>query len=153
MMKKVSLDELRFGMFVSQLDRPWTDTPFMFQGFLLKTPEQMEVLHRFCKYVFVDTERVEQPEEALLAATTTAASAPKLPGTGRIKYTASATVESEFSRASDAYASAEEVANLVIESVGKGGMLDVGQAAGAARSMSDSIKRNPDALVLLSTLK
>ena len=59
MMKKVSIDELQFGMYVSQLDRPWTDTPFMFQGFLLKTPEQMEVLRKFCKFVFVDTERVE----------------------------------------------------------------------------------------------
>lgn len=152
MMKKVSIDELRFGMYVSQLDRPWTDTPFMFQGFLLKTPEQMEVLRKFCKFVFVDTERAE---EALPARKPVKlpASGSQLPGTGRGSYSVSATVENEFARARDAYESAEDVVSSIITTIRDGGMLDVAQATGAARSMSESIKRNPDALVLLSALR
>ena len=38
MMKKIPLEELQFGMYVNELDRPWTDTPFVFQGFFLTTP-------------------------------------------------------------------------------------------------------------------
>lgn len=152
MMKKVSIDELRFGMYVSQLDRPWTDTPFMFQGFLLKTPEQMEVLRKFCQFVFVDTERMEDARPTRKPVTLPT-SGTQLPGTGRGSYSVSATVENEFKRAREAYESSEEVVTSLIDTIREGGMLDVAQATGAARSMSESIKRNPDALVLLSALR
>ena len=36
MKKTVPVGELQFGMYVAELDRPWTDTPFMFQGFVLE---------------------------------------------------------------------------------------------------------------------
>ena len=152
MMKKVSIDELRFGMYVSQLDRPWTDTPFMFQGFLLKTQEQLDVLRKFCQFVFVDTERAETVIEARKPVTLPAGGT-HLPGTGRGSYSTSTTVENEFARARDAYQSAEDVVGSILKTIRDGGMLDVAQATSAARSMSESIKRNPDALVLLSALR
>src|SRR6266571_1047485 len=46
-------------MYVAELDRPWTDTPFMFQGFHLRTDQQLETLKKFCKHVFVDMEKTE----------------------------------------------------------------------------------------------
>ena len=153
MMKKVPLDELEYGMYVNELDRPWTDTPFVFQGFFLKTPEQMEVLRRFCKYVFVDTERVAEPEEGRSASAPGTSAVKKLAGTGRFSYQAVSTVETEFARAGDAYKSSEEALYSMIEQIREGGALDAALATSAARSMSDSIKRNPDALVLFSTLK
>ena len=151
MMKKVSIDELRYGMYVSQLDRPWTDTPFMFQGFLLKSPEQLEVLRKFCKFVFVDTERTEEAAQPRKPATLPTSG--KLPGTGRGSYSTTVTVENEFRRAVTAYESAEKVTGSIIETIRAGGVLDVAQATLAVRSMSESIKRNPDALVLLSALR
>ena len=45
--KQVRVGELQFGMFVAELDRPWTETPFMFQGFHLKTEQQRETLKKF----------------------------------------------------------------------------------------------------------
>lgn len=153
MMKKVSIDELQFGMYVNQLDRPWTDTPFMFQGFLLKTPEQMEVLRKFCKFVFVDTERTVEPVAERSAGPLPAATTPALRGTGRVKYVERTPVENEFKPAKEAYEASEEVIYSAIEAIREGATLDVAQATKAARSMTQSIKRNPDALVLLSTLK
>ncbi len=41
MKNKISVNELKFGMYVYELDRPWTDTPFVFQGFVLKSDEQI----------------------------------------------------------------------------------------------------------------
>src|ERR687896_1972210 len=52
--RKVEVGELEFGMYVAELDRPWTETPFMFQGFLLKTEQQLAALKKFCKHVFID---------------------------------------------------------------------------------------------------
>ena len=43
-LKVVPIAQLRFGMFVAELDRPWTETPFMFQGFVLKTEKQLDAL-------------------------------------------------------------------------------------------------------------
>ena len=154
MMKKIPLDQLQFGMYVNELDRPWTDTPFVFQGFFLTTPEQMEVLRRFCKHVYVDPDRVPEPESARSPAIPLPASAaPRLVGTGRFSYQTSVTVESEFTKAREIYKSSEESVYSMIEKFREAGSLDAAIAAGAARSMSDSIKRNPDALVLFSTLK
>ena len=57
--KPVTIAELQFGMFIAELDRPWTDTPFKFQGFVLKTHEELELLGRYCSVVFVDPDRRE----------------------------------------------------------------------------------------------
>ena len=62
MKKSVPVSELKFGMYVAELDRPWTDTPFMFQGFVLRSEQQLEVLKKFCKSVLVDSERAELPD-------------------------------------------------------------------------------------------
>src|SRR5258706_2893656 len=44
-------------MFVSELDRPWLDTPFLLQGFLIESYDQVQELRRYCKYVFIDPAR------------------------------------------------------------------------------------------------
>ena len=44
--KAVAVSELRFGMFIAELDRPWTDTPFAFQGFTLINDRQLEALRK-----------------------------------------------------------------------------------------------------------
>lgn len=41
-------------MFVSDLDRPWLDTPFLLQGFVIETGEEIAKLKHYCKYVIVD---------------------------------------------------------------------------------------------------
>ena len=42
MKKQVPVGELQFGVYIHALDRPWTETPFVFQGFVLNTDEQMK---------------------------------------------------------------------------------------------------------------
>ena len=64
MKKRVPVAELRFGMYVAELDRPWTDTPFAFQGFVLSTQQQLDALKKYCSAVMVDTERSAVPEPA-----------------------------------------------------------------------------------------
>ncbi|WP_344432424.1 DUF3391 domain-containing protein, partial [Amycolatopsis minnesotensis] len=35
------IDEVRLGMYVARLDRPWLDSPFLFQGFVLEREEDL----------------------------------------------------------------------------------------------------------------
>lgn len=51
---KVNVGDLQNGMYVTELDRPWVGTPFMFQGFLIETDEELEQLKSLCIFVIVD---------------------------------------------------------------------------------------------------
>lgn len=44
-------------MFVIELDRPWLDTPFLLQGFLIETQEDLATLRKYCQSVIVDPTR------------------------------------------------------------------------------------------------
>ena len=52
--KRVPVSGLKLGMFVAELDRPWLETPFLLQGFSIKTSSEIRKLREYCKYVYVD---------------------------------------------------------------------------------------------------
>ncbi|MDQ2070799.1 DUF3391 domain-containing protein, partial [Natronospira bacteriovora] len=35
-LKKIDIRDLKVGMYVAELDRPWIDSPFLFQGFRIE---------------------------------------------------------------------------------------------------------------------
>ena len=53
---QVAVEDLRLGMFVVELDRPWLDTPFLLQGFLVDSKVELDTLVKYCDYVYVDLE-------------------------------------------------------------------------------------------------
>lgn len=53
---QVAVEDLRLGMFVVELDRPWLDTPFLLQGFLVDSQVELDTLVKYCDYVYVDLE-------------------------------------------------------------------------------------------------
>jgi HD-GYP domain-containing protein (c-di-GMP phosphodiesterase class II) len=57
MYRKVKSAELRIGMFVADLDRPWMDTPFLLQGFLIEDREQLDQVVECCAWVMIDPQR------------------------------------------------------------------------------------------------
>lgn len=57
MATKVFTTDLKVGMFVADLDRPWVDTPFLLQGFTIEDDEQIAALRTHCEYVIVDRAR------------------------------------------------------------------------------------------------
>ena len=44
-------------MFVAELDRPWIDTPFLIEGFLIEDNAQMVQLRGICDFVMIDPTR------------------------------------------------------------------------------------------------
>ena len=65
---RVSAEHLRLGMFVSDLDRPWSDTPFLIHGFAIDSEIELSTLRRYCRHVHVDLERSTQESADLLRA-------------------------------------------------------------------------------------
>ncbi len=81
MATKVFTHELRIGMFVADLDRPWVDTPFLLQGFLIEDEEQIAELRAHCEYVMVDRVRSTgdeyEPPASVSVASTAGGAAPR----------------------------------------------------------------------------
>src|SRR5688572_25418438 len=59
---KVAAGDLKIGMYVCELDRPWLDSPFLFQGFVLATQADIDAVRKVCKYVYIDAYRTQFPE-------------------------------------------------------------------------------------------
>ncbi len=57
MHSKVAVKDLKIGMFVADLDRPWIDTPFVLQGFLIQDRQQIAELQGICQWVVIDRAR------------------------------------------------------------------------------------------------
>ena len=65
--EKITVDQLRIGMFVRELDIPWEQSTFMFQGVEIKSQQDILDVQRQCQHVWVDyTEYrlADTPEEA-----------------------------------------------------------------------------------------
>ncbi len=54
---KINANDLQLGMFVSELDRPWLGTPYIIQGILITSQNDIDRLKQFCSYVYVDIDR------------------------------------------------------------------------------------------------
>jgi HD-GYP domain-containing protein (c-di-GMP phosphodiesterase class II) len=150
--KTVAVGELKFGMYVAELDRPWTDTPFKFQGFVLENAEQIEILQKHCKVVFVDPDRSEVL--AKLPASALAKSAVDLSRTKIAKYAEQAPIEKEFATAVRQHAaSAAALKDAVLAPLTAGGTLDARRVSEAVNGLTESVLRNPDAMLLFTQLK
>src|SRR5690606_2584681 len=53
---QVAVEDLCKDMFVADLDRPWLDTPFLLQGFIIDSQVELDTLRKYCEYVYIDLE-------------------------------------------------------------------------------------------------
>lgn len=51
--QRIQIGDLRPGMYVVKLDRPWASTPFDPRGFPISSPAQVRILAKYCKSVHV----------------------------------------------------------------------------------------------------
>ena len=68
-LRKIDVDGLRVGMYVSRLDRPWLETPFLFQGFYIRTQHEVQELRRYCEFVEIDIEQSDPGIAETMSAT------------------------------------------------------------------------------------
>jgi HD-GYP domain-containing protein (c-di-GMP phosphodiesterase class II) len=173
MRKKIPVSELRKGMYVAELDRPWIGTSFLFQGFEITGEDVIAELRRCCQFVFIDTE--------LEAAAGTAARKPvsQTPSTTRrlseqdplaslefklLKKTAPSAhaehryrdeipLQDEMGNARKVESRSRELIYTIMDDVRLGRSLPTVEAKKVVAELVESVVRNPDALVWLTQLK
>jgi HD-GYP domain-containing protein (c-di-GMP phosphodiesterase class II) len=156
--KEVPVEELKFGMYVSELDRPWTETPFVFQGFVLEDEKQLGTLKKYCKKVYVDPEKSTDLPDRRAIKTIPGGTKPKIESvlasiTRKVVYEEKVSVDVELPAARAAQGRTEVALRDVFDTVRSGKVIDAPRVREAVTSMTDSVVRNPDAMLLLSKLK
>jgi len=145
--KQIPVVELRLGMYVAELDRPWLGTPFPFQGFPVTSADQIAALKQHCKTVVIDLERdtSDGPHDRRGLTETSLL--------GSVVYTEAASIEKELPVARAIYSDFEETIRTTFDKLRAAEELDLESLKGPVRSMSRSIERNPDAMMLLSRIR
>ena len=154
---KIYTSDLELGMYVSGLDRPWLETPFVLQGFRIETEEDLRSLRKFCQFVFIDTEKSSQEGYALqrkVRIQRPRISKQAMFPTRKLKtYTDSADWTEEFPRAETAVRELSSGIAEIFQQAAGGAALDVVRVKRSVEPMIDSISRNPDACIWLARLK
>ena len=155
---KVYTADLRIGMYVVELDRPWLGTPFLVQGFVIKSIDELEVLAKLCRHVFVDTGRskVFHKVQHHRSPSSRALTKDKLEETLNVritKYEDTTTFHDELTIVDRFYKDYNAMVARLRDNISANRPIDVHDIHESASAIVDSIIRNPDACMLLARLK
>jgi len=150
MLKQIDTNDIKIGMYVAQLDRPWLDTPFIFQGFLLESEQHIKEVQNFCSYVFIDIKK-GLDTDALLPDSRIFASPPHLKPT-RV-YIDTTPLEDEIATAEALRETAKNCIDNVFNAITENRDIDIKSVKKLVNNMVGSIVRNPDAQMCLTQLK
>tara|TARA_R110001592_G_scaffold363398_2_gene688066 strand:+ start:136036 stop:137274 length:1239 start_codon:yes stop_codon:yes gene_type:complete len=156
---KMNTADLAVGMYVSGLDRPWLDTPFMIQGFCVESADEIERVRSYCQYVFVDiTKSRDQAHPLLKAARSSNRESIPIkdifPGRPLRAYPNTASDwKDESAQAWVVLDSLVDDVNSIFEQVSEGGSLNVIRLKKSVEPVVESMSRNPDACIWLARLK
>lgn len=159
---EISVDSLTLGMYVAELDRPWIETPFLFQGFKLTEQEEIDTLRSLCKLVHVlDPDgSIARAERAKRAAKPAPSRNPLLdvptdvfrkpgPRALDVKHP----MHEEMAQAKTAHTELVDAVTSVMEGLRSGRMLEIERVQAATQPLINSIGRNPDALAWLTAMR
>ena len=155
--KKISTVYLQQGMYVSNLDRPWIDTPFLIQGFLIKDEEEISLLKKYCEHVYIDTDKGLDTghftRDAQQLKTNERLEQCLADQTRLIEYEDTKTTTEEMPVARMAIDDASNRVVSIMESVKSGKAINVEQVKTVVEPIVESIIRNPDALMWLTQMR
>ena len=171
MKKKVDVSDLKRGMYVCELDRPWSKTSFFFQGFAITSEEDIKALRRHCRYVYIKAEPKQgsaahvpawgAPTRRRLVADAPAGRKPdfrileKTPVHARPKhdYQHQTRLEDEVEAIREAHQQATTLIYTIMDDAHLGKRVDTATAKKLVACMAKSVLRNPDALICFTQLK
>jgi HD-GYP domain-containing protein (c-di-GMP phosphodiesterase class II) len=165
---KVDVNELTIGMYISGLDRPWSQTPFPLQGIYLRELGEINQLKALCNYVYIDVEKGRGPISANLK--TIAAPTKKTTTRERVNsftetlaplkiqrglYREVTPLQREVKQARQLHQKVYGAVVEVMEQLEKNQFddLSLGETKRVASEMVDSVVRNPDAFTWLSRVQ
>ncbi len=145
--KKIHVSKLQLGMYISKLDRDWLETPFLMQGFLIETLDDIDILAELCEHVWIDAvfEKWTQPVERSVGEDQglqyTVCYINKIPP------------QKEHRAAIGIYKGAKSKTKSLLDEVRLGGVINTEEAKDTVNECVASVLRNPDALLWMSKVR
>jgi cyclic di-GMP phosphodiesterase len=133
---------LQPGMFVAELDRPWLETPFSLQGFVVRDQDDIDYIVRHVENVYVDAEYKGGRIFLNLATCPTA----------RVG-TTSLQIKADFQQAKVSFETAAETLDKVFDSLRGGRAADIVAVKNAINPLIEGVFRNQEAVAALLRLK
>ncbi len=144
--RRLHVSHLELGMYICELDRPWRQTDFLFQGFPLLKVEHIQAVRERCDFVFVDdTRRVLIDQGQLI-----------VPSATPLRVTRRMTripLSLEVQEAHEAYRSSALVLDQVLLDVQQGRAIDTKACQALVKRNLESMLRNESAMLWLTRLK
>lgn len=162
--KEISVNDIEEGMHIVALDRPWHQTPFPIQGFYVKEDGDIQALRFYCKTVFIETEEnrenyiedlatdrskkkdQDNPEDKILKI-------PDIRITKKYRYERKESFSSEILKAKDIVNDVSKSMSSILTEIRQGKGVNFQALGNCAEEMTESVIRNPDALLFLSRIK
>jgi HD-GYP domain-containing protein (c-di-GMP phosphodiesterase class II) len=180
---RMPVSQLKPGMYVCRLDKPWTESPFLFQGFLIEDETLIHQLTCECEYVYID--EAKQDEKIIQLAASKEKSSFSLKSLFGLKETTAHSTEikrekthslkdiveqkvatetikppaklmpfdKEMGFAKQTHAKIDSLMQEFTTQVKEGGAVDILIARQAIYDCMASVLRSPDAMLLVTRLK
>jgi len=142
---KVNTAFLKPGMYVAELDKPWEESSFLFQGFPLNNEADVLAVQSECTYVYVDFKTRQQYQNYLKHLTESRK--PK----GPVK--TDTTLSKELPRAQRAVKRSSRLVKDVMDKIMLGQDFDLEPIKEVVADCVDSILKNDDTLMMLMQVK
>ena len=144
-------------MYICEVDRPWLETPFLFQGFPVKSFADINAVRKVCKYVYIDTGRGKDSTNAIPAVTVAKRiqiEMEKIPVPKKgARYPVTVPLEEEVKVAGKVHDKGKGVIKKYMDDVRLGKSISTDIAREVVAEAVESITRNPNALMCFTLLK
>lgn len=170
MKEVVDVSQLRIGMYVCELDRPWRETSFLFQGFEIRDQQQLDALRKYCRRVTIlraETASVVNHQRQPAAAKSNGPGLTSSRSLGierevykinnhpnaQSMYPDITTLAEEVEKVRDTFLESRLLVQELLHDAKFGRSMNYAGAKQAVRGMAESVIRNPDALMCFAQLK
>ena len=155
---RIRIVDLKVGMFVSRLDRPWLETSFPFQGILVRSVKDIEQLKQYGGFVYVDVGKGLRPARS----TVIGSGADRAAGLGGVNeyrrlhredYKESSGFHEEIPQAEGLHRELSKNVAEVMDGLRSGGQINIEPLRQGISEMVESILRNPHAVLWVNRVK
>lgn len=164
---ELHVSQLKLGMFVTALDKSWLETPFLVQGILIQSQEDIDKISEQSTFVWIDPHKqsiqlmgklkkisAQSSNSLQTKKRTIEKSSESLHLKKQVKhYSKSEEVEREHSTAYKVFSDGKVVIKEVLAAAVQNVTPDQDKSKNLVKSCLDSILRNPDALLWMTKIR
>ncbi|MYM63759.1 HD-GYP domain-containing protein [Pseudomaricurvus sp. HS19] len=175
---KIPVEKLELGMHVIRLDKPWEETDFLIQGFVIQDRKTLQELTEQCSHVYIEgrvthnlapaqlrTQEPPKEKKGLFSRFSRSRPTPPAdaksgkslqgppPAEKRVRYINKIPTERELPEAKGTYDFAKTTVVNIMDGIRLGRTIDMNQARATVTRIVDSVLRNKDALAWLTRIK